>query len=165
MKSKDCCIKNPCNSCESTEYSINNCGRSNHCINHNEYSDIHDYDIWNDKFYPCLDKSQHKHLIDYDYILFSINLSRYLQLMHNREKEVPLTIETAISMCPGFMKTPGRIITFLTIDNSWQVWQFSGESNGNWSDMQYWTIMYDSDNSMTAITNEEIDLIIQGQLS
>lgn len=148
--------KNPCNSCESTDYSINNCGNPNY------YTNVHDYDEWNDMFHPCTDGAQHKHLIDYDYILFSINLSRYLQLLHNREKEIPLTIESAISMCPAFMKTPGRILTFLNTNGAWEVWQYAGESDGTWSDIEKWTNVYKSDREISAITNEEIDLIIQG---
>lgn len=86
------------------------------------------------------------------------NYSTYRQHCTGANVPVACTIEDVISKFPKFLRSCGRVVTFVNTSNSWELWQFVGTSITQWGERNCWENMKNQ-MGIQSIPDEEIDEI------
>lgn len=113
----------------------------------------------------------------------TFNYSRYMQNKTSADEPVACSIRDLMADMPSFLRSGGKVVTFIKPDGSWEVWQFKAKNVAGWNDISNWECLYytglnssfqqrltnaesmigelrDDYNNIIPITTGEIDIII-----
>lgn len=74
----------------------------------------------------------------------TFNVSKYLQLINEEETLVKVSLEEAITSVPTMAKNEGQTIVFIDSNNTWQCYQYQGDTIDDWGDLLKWKNLNDS---------------------
>ena len=74
----------------------------------------------------------------------TFNVSKYLQLINEEETLVKVSLEEAVTSVPTMAKNEGQTIVFIDSNNTWQCYQYQGDTIDDWEDLLKWKNLNDS---------------------
>lgn len=74
----------------------------------------------------------------------AFNVSKYLQLINKEETLVKVSLENAVTSVPTMAKNEGQTIVFIDSNNTWQCYQYQGDTIDDWNNLLKWKNLNDS---------------------
>lgn len=74
----------------------------------------------------------------------AFNVSKYLQLINKEETLVKVSLEDAVTSVPTMAKNEGQTIVFIDSNNTWQCYQYQGDTIDDWDNLLKWKNLNDS---------------------
>lgn len=74
----------------------------------------------------------------------TFNVSKYLQLINEEETLVKVSLENAVTSVPTMAKNEGQTIVFIDSNNTWQCYQYQGDTIDDWDNLLKWKNLNDS---------------------
>lgn len=74
----------------------------------------------------------------------TFNVSKYLQLINEGETLVKVSLEDAVTSVPTMAKNEGQTIVFIDSNNTWQCYQYQGDTIDDWDNLLKWKNLNDS---------------------
>ena len=74
----------------------------------------------------------------------AFNVSKYLQLINEEETLVKVSLEDAVTSVPTMAKNEGQTIVFIDSNNTWQCYQYQGDTIDDWDNLLKWKNLNDS---------------------
>lgn len=74
----------------------------------------------------------------------TFNVSKYLQLINKEETLVKVSLEDAVTSVPTMAKNEGQTIVFIDSNNTWQCYQYQGDTIDDWDNLLKWKNLNDS---------------------
>lgn len=74
----------------------------------------------------------------------TFNVSKYLQLINKEETLVKVSLEDVVTSVPTMAKNEGQTIVFIDSNNTWQCYQYQGDTIDDWDNLLKWKNLNDS---------------------
>ena len=74
----------------------------------------------------------------------AFNVSKYLQLINKEETLIKVSLEDAVTSVPTMAKNEGQTIVFIDSNNTWQCYQYQGDTIDDWDNLLKWKNLNDS---------------------
>ena len=68
----------------------------------------------------------------------AFNVSKYLQLINKEETLVKVSLKDAVTSVPTMAKNEGQTIVFIDSNNTWQCYQYQGDTIDDWDNLLKW---------------------------